>query len=385
MRYNHCILVVFMSAFFKGPRASGRATVVKSGASGNNACISAITCSAPPKVVSQSATIARCISHIYPTSIIGCLLYCIPMLRKPRPLPERFNRPVTPQTRRVVQQHMHRRRDYVWKRWQRTAQRWQRQAESVRRSIVRFLLFAVPATTIVCIGFFLYSPVLQIKAVRILLTDPRINTEVIQHSLTPFFGRHLFFFSVLEAEEQTRIAVPDVQDVSITKEYPSTLVVRLTLTPIVARLTIVEPDVNDGSGATVQDETRADFLTADGLYMAYADAQVGSGSDVPMVHIVDWGVRPTSGTQLLDPEFLLAMEQAQSMLREQFDRTVSLRTVFVRAREYHLQTVDHMLWFDLRTSVEDQLGRYRTFLEAKGAVAAPRYVDLRLVDKVVYQ
>ena len=64
---------------------------------------------------------------------------------------------------------------------------------------------------------------------------------------------------------------------------------------------------------------------------------------------------------------------------------MTLRTVFLRGREYHLETPVHTLWFDLRTSVDDQLARYRLFLQTEGEEAAKRYVDLRLVDKVVFQ
>lgn len=307
------------------------------------------------------------------------------MLRKPRPLPERFNRPVTPQTRFFAQKRMHRSRDVAWKRWQRTAQRWQRQADSVRQFVVRFFLFAVPATIVIGIGFLLHSPILHIKEIRILLTDPRINAEEMQYGLSSFFGRHLFFLSLQEAEKQARATVPDVQDVTILKQYPSTLVVRLTLVPIIARLVIEDSKARTGSGSTETGSGLSDFLTADGMVVSYADAQVQSGSILTNVRIVDWGVRPTFGTQLLDPALLLAMHTAETLLREQFDRAVTVRTVFLRAREYHLQTSDHTVWFDLRTPVEDQLGRYRIFLEAEGHGAAQRYVDLRLVDKVVYQ
>jgi hypothetical protein len=54
-------------------------------------------------------------------------------------------------------------------------QRWQRQADALRRSVVGFLLFAVPATLVSGIGFLLFSSVLHVKEVRILLTDPRIS------------------------------------------------------------------------------------------------------------------------------------------------------------------------------------------------------------------
>ncbi len=308
------------------------------------------------------------------------------MLRKPRPLPERFNRPVTPQTRRLVERHLHSHSEHRGKRWQRTVQLWQRRMEAIRAFIVGFLLFAVPATIVTGIGFLLFSSVLHIKEVRIPLSDPRINVEEIQHGLAPLFGRHLFFLPLHEATALTREVVPDLQDVIVTKQYPATLEVRLTLEPIVARLAIEDPNASAESGAALAaGPAFSDFLTVDGTYVTYADAQVQSGSDLLQLHVVDWGVRPSPGTMLLEPELLTAMNTAETMLREQFDRAVTLRTVYLRGREYHLETPAHTLWFDLRTPIEEQLARYRVFLQTEGEGAAKKYVDLRLVDKVVFQ
>ncbi len=60
-RYRSCSSVVRISASLRGPRASGRATLVYIGALGQRAWNSSNTCSAPPKVVSQSATRASLI------------------------------------------------------------------------------------------------------------------------------------------------------------------------------------------------------------------------------------------------------------------------------------------------------------------------------------
>lgn len=309
------------------------------------------------------------------------------MLRTPRRLPQRFNRPITPQTRRLVEQRVQRRREHRTKQVQRMMQRWQRRMETLRKSFVQFLFFAVPATVVAGVGFLVFSSVLHIREVRIPLTDPRIDVEQIQRGLAPLFGRHLFFLPERDAEVLAAEVVPDLAAVTVAKQYPATLEVRLTLDPLIARLAIDDPAAppaaEAGTGATAP--VLSDFLTEKGTYVAYADARVASGADLVQLHVVDWGVRPVPGTLLLEPEMLAAMTQAEQLLGEEFGRPVTLRTVFLRAREYHLKTPLHTLWFDLRTPVGDQLARYRTFLQAEGEGAAQQYVDLRLVDKVAYQ
>lgn len=326
-------------------------------------------------------------------------LYSLPMLRTPRPLPQRFNRPVTLQTRRLVERRTRRARDGRTKRVQRVWQRWQRRANVVRRALMRMLLLAVPTAIVFGVGFLLFSSALHIRAVRIPLTDPRIDVEQVQQGLASLFGRHLFFLHTHDVHKAAHNVVPDLATVSVAKAYPATLEVRLTLRPLVARLSIDDPNVTQnardvragatsedtGSGAGARADTRGDFLTEDGLYVAYAQTQVQSGAALPQLHIVDWGVRPMPGTLLLEPDMLVAMREAEHMLEEQFRQTVRLRIVYLRAREFQLETSVHALWFDLRTPVADQLARYRTFLQTVGEEAARQYVDLRLVDKIIYQ
>jgi hypothetical protein len=64
---------------------------------------------------------------------------------------------------------------------------------------------------------------------------------------------------------------------------------------------------------------------------------------------------------------------------------VFTRTLFLRAQEYHLQTREWTLWFDMRSSIEDHLQRYRIFLREIPHEEVREYIDLRLKDRVVYK
>jgi hypothetical protein len=59
--------------------------------------------------------------------------------------------------------------------------------------------------------------------------------------------------------------------------------------------------------------------------------------------------------------------------------------VYLRSREFHLQTAKYSLWFDMRSPLAQQIDRYRLFLQSAGAGAAKVYVDLRLQDRIVYR
>jgi hypothetical protein len=43
------------------------------------------------------------------------------------------------------------------------------------------------------------------------------------------------------------------------------------------------------------------------------------------------------------------------------------------------------LWFDLKSSVDQQLARYRLFLKSGAAKEAKEHIDLRLSSRIVYK
>jgi hypothetical protein len=176
--------------------------------------------------------------------------------------------------------------------------------------------------------------------------------------------------------------------VTVTKQYPSTLILGVTPDPLIARLIIEAPDVPAGTGAltgTGAAPATADYLTDEGVYMAYLPSQVRSGTGLLDLHIVDWGVRPESGKPLVNSGLLLAMKEAEGTLQSEFGLDTESRTVFLRAREFHIKVPGYSLWFDLRSPLDEQFARYRTFLQYVGAAKATQYVDLRIRKMIVYK
>lgn len=313
------------------------------------------------------------------------------MLRRPRPIPQRFSRPVTAGTRRVVERRLDRRREYLWQRWQRTVHRWQRKLISLRKALLVSAVALTCALLVLGVCLALFSSILHVREIRVVRDDPRIDVEKIQRALAPLFGSHLFFLSEQELIERLRLAVPDLRDVLFRKQYPSTVEVRLTLDPIIARLVIEDPDHGaglpaTGTGQVVADAPKgADFLTSEGVYVVYPPGIVPSGSGLVAFSIVDWGARPAPWHPLLDRELLEGVRRAEEELTQQFGHTIRHRTIFLRAREFHLQTETYTLWIDLRSPLALQWERYRHFLETAGRAAAKRYVDLRIADRIIYQ
>ena len=243
---------------------------------------------------------------------------------------------------------------------------------------MRWLLAVTLLLGVTFLGFLLFSPIVQVREIQVTRESPRLDIEEVQATLTPVFGRHLFFLSSFEVVNLLEESIPDIGDVRVGKTYPSTLNVRIALHPLVARLHIVDPEASTGgTGVTL------DFLTDQGIYIA--TSSVDATEVLPDITLVDWGVRPEPGQLLIEPSFLERMNAAELTLLRQFGQEIEERIVYLRAQEFHLRVGGKELWFDLRTPLKDQIDRYRTFLREVPASEVRQYIDLRVEDRVVYQ
>lgn len=251
-----------------------------------------------------------------------------------------------------------------------------------------FVLFGV-GLLLLLLGLLLFSPIFAVRQISVVRTDPRIDVDRVQQALVTMFHRHLFFLSSQDIDAPLKAAMPDLTSVAVQKRYPSTLVVRITLDPIINRLAIEHPEANTppgqqaGSGALARLPGAEDFLTAQGLYVQYRASQVSPL--LPLIRIVDWGARPTPWKELLSADFLLLMRQTEQALHEQFGQDVLERIVYLRGQEFHMRMKAVTLWFDRRSPLDEQMQRYRIFLRTVGLDKAKEYIDLRLADRVVYK
>lgn len=308
----------------------------------------------------------------------------IAVLQRPRRLPRRYNRPISSGTRALLRGRQQHKRRYAFERWKRWLVRMQRRLAVVRQHAGRVVVLLLLSLVPIAIGVVLFSPVLRLQKIAVDRSNPRVNVERVVRILSPLFGERLFFVSSSDVVPLLQAEIPDLAGVEVHKSYPDTLSVSLAFDPIVARLQIVEPTAGDAPAAT-SGAVLGDYLTEEGVLVSYAAQQVGTGAQLPLVRLVDWGVRPVQGTFPFDPKMFPMLLDAERALTAQFGHSVVERTVYVRAREFHVRVKEYELWFDLRSPLQTQLQRYRLFLKAIGKQAAKLYVDLRLSDRVVYK
>lgn len=303
-------------------------------------------------------------------------------MRPARRLPKSLRRTVSPETRRVVKRTSKGGSRTLHDRFRRVLRRTQRKTVAVRRSFVQWMALLFVGLLLLAVGLFLFSPLATVREIRVTRQDARLDIQAVQESLAPLFGRHVLLLSTSEVETMVEETIPDIESVVVERQLPSAVVVHVTLQPLKAKIAILDPEsetgVSVGTGAII------DFLTEEGVYIR--TPLVEETGDLPLLSLVDWGVRPSPGSVLLPPSFLERLNATERALHALFGYNVGERRVYVRAQEFHLAIGGgKSLWFDTRSPLEKQLQQYRTFLRHVSIDEVEQYVDLRLSDRVVYR
>lgn len=304
-------------------------------------------------------------------------------LRPASRIPRRFNRPVSRRTQRLVaRRHAVPLRNRFSARWRRIIHATRSGVVNWRRAIIRWSAVTLVALVVLAAGIVAFSPIGQVEEIRVSRVDPRLDIEEVQLLLAPLFGKSLVTVSSRSVRALLEPSIPDIRGVTVNKTYPSQLAVRVELVPLVARSRVLAPGEEQqpvpGSGAMLT------YITDRGTFAVVPPGFAG-GDQLPLIDLVDWGSRPEPGAPILSRDFLTRMEQAVATLQTQFGQPVQRRVAFIRAQEFHLTVGKVSLWFDVRSSLEEQLLRYRMFLRSVGLQEAKEYVDLRLADRVIYR
>lgn len=251
-----------------------------------------------------------------------------------------------------------------------------------------------------CVFYFLFSSTFTIASMRVSREDRRMDVEEIQTLLAPNFGRHILFVSPLLLANNLESAFPEIASATIRRVFPDELHIFLKMDPIVATVFLGEPDDTETSMAALRSDTVTSsgslrrYVSSKGVYLEYP-FEIPEG-DTPRLNLrlVDWAARPTHRQQLLTPTLLENMRQTRAILEQSFGHSVPSMIVYLRAREFHVETVhpgrpkDHervVLWFDFAVPPLAQIERYREFLRIVPSSELTEYVDLRLHDRVVYR
>lgn len=249
-----------------------------------------------------------------------------------------------------------------------------------------WLIVAVCAVSITVAFVLLFAPLFDVRQIQVRRQDSRIDPELVQNILSPMFRRRLVLVTRGEVLSLLEETYPDIKDVRIEKEYPSSLTVSIELEPVVAFIRIDEESGQATDSGAILTQTGAQkylYITERG-YLVHSPVQLAT-PPLETLTITDWGIRPQERTILLEPKKMKNIFLARDILRRDFGLNAQKIVVYLRAQEFHIKTPKVTLWFDVRDDLNIQFERFRTFLRAVSLDGAKEYIDLRIAEKVMYR
>lgn len=309
-------------------------------------------------------------------------------LRPPSRLPRQLKRAVTPLALSYAKKQQRlsgKMRRRTSERFSRFSRRWATTRTVIIAESRRWLIILSAACMLGLMGALLFSPVFNVKQIHVKRQDSRIDIDDVQRILSPLFTERLLFVTKGTVLSLLTSVYPDITDIAIKKLHPSTLSVSIFVDPIIAELRIVdESTASSGSTVPVKNNTLFHYVTKQG-FIIVSPFRLIQQQPLPTIDVADWGIRPENRTKLTDDETLTAIFLARDTLRENFGLTPRSITLFLRAREFHLRTSSFTLMFDMTSSVQVQLGRFRELMKTVPLEQVKEYIDLRIADRVLYR
>jgi hypothetical protein len=317
-------------------------------------------------------------------------------LQPSRRLPKAYQRHSSPFSRNVAKRYARKGRRGLQFHLTKLGRQWRRLARHIHIPFQSVWLWSAGIALLfilILLLYFLFSPTFAVFSIRVVREDRRVDVEEIQELLKPLFGKHILFVSPRHLERQIESAYPEVTATGIRRVFPNELRVTLSMDPIVAEVLIGEPDDTESAYAALSkavEEATAErtyaYLTERGVYLEYLFPFPPKAQEERIIlHLVDWAVKPTHRQSLISNAGLQNIVSVRRILRQSFGHNVQFISLYLRAREFHVQTEGHVLWFDLSSPAASQINRYRSFLSTISLDKVQEYLDLRLHDRVVYR
>lgn len=309
-------------------------------------------------------------------------------LRKPRRLPKSFNRPVSSYSRTLARTHYRtpdRRARRRHERRVRFLKKCSKLLSTLRSEFRAWLIIGLGTICASLLLALLFSPFFDVRQIHIQRQDPRIDPADVQQILAPLFRQRLLLVTKGQVSSYLQAQYPDIESVSMTKNYPSTLSVLIKLEPVVARVIIDDNDLSEQtqSGGIVGSGSYM-YITKSGFFVN-SPIKLSGSTPIPILHFTDWGLKPQNGTRVILPEFIDSVFTARDILRTEFGLTTVDITLYVRAQEFHIRTNKTTIWFDLQHPLPIQFQRFRQFLKTFSLDVAKEYIDVRIEDKIIFR
>lgn len=239
-------------------------------------------------------------------------------------------------------------------------------------SLVALLTFAI--SLIYLIFFSGYLTTREIKVINDRLENESVVSNM-EKSLDQFLGKNLLFLDLNDISTTINTAFPQLENIEINKNYPSTLEVEFKEYPLTANI------INESN------TLKKTFIVNS---IGFATKEDYEDPSLPYIRIQsDEPLNPQS--IIINPKTLEYISKTVAYFEEKFGMRVVETLYKPVPREIHLLTEkDFYIWLDIQRPSEDQLKKLKKALVKLDIYNENlEYIDLRISgsngDKIIYK
>lgn len=239
------------------------------------------------------------------------------------------------------------------------------------------IALAIIGTILFCTYTTLFSQYFHIETIKISteqLNTPQLSGNIID-DLENYKGKNLLFIKKEEIIEKIQSEYPEIEDIKVTKDLPSTVVISFSEYPLVANIT------------NISNETNKKFIVNS---IGYVVKENIDDPNLPYFKIKTDAPLNTE-TAIIDTDKLTYLLEAAAYFEEKFGMKIIETEYKVVPREVHLRTEKYFyIWLDIQKPYEQQLKKLKKALVKLDIYNSPlEYIDLRITgesgEKIVYK
>jgi cell division septal protein FtsQ len=219
-----------------------------------------------------------------------------------------------------------------------------------------------------------YFNIATIEASTKLSNTPSLGGNI-ANDLASYKGKNLIFVNKNEIIEKIQKKYPEIENIEISKDLPSTLVISFSEYPLVANVT------------NVSNEANKKYVVNS---IGYSVKENEDNPNLPYIKIkTDAPLNP--GTALIEQDKLKYILDAMAYFNEKFGMKILEAEYQVVPREVHLRTEKYFyIWLDIQKPFENQLKKLKKALVKLDIYKENlEYIDLRISgesgEKIIYK
>jgi len=248
--------------------------------------------------------------------------------------------------------------------------------KKVKKITILLAMFAGSVFLIYTVAFSNFFLIKEIKPQTDSATNtPELMTKVAD-TLRSFKNKNILFANKAEMIAKIQKTFPEIENVEISKDFPSTILIKFAEYPLVANITNMAAN-----------GTNKKYLISS---IGYAIKENQTDPNLPFIKIKTAEPINTDGV-VIEPEKLKYILDAITYYKEKFGMKVLEAEYKVTAREVHLKTEKYfVIWLDIQNPFENQFKKLKKALVKLDIFNEPlEYIDLRITgesgDKIIYK